>query len=70
MTAEQAIEVLSHRRGKMYDPLVVDAFVRAHDTLCVSADAEHVPAALLAAPQETAIANTTSVTGTTPGCAT
>lgn len=52
MSAAQAIEILSHRRGKMYDPLVVDAFVRAHDTLCVDADVDRVPAVLLAPSQD------------------
>lgn len=46
MTAEQAIDILMQRRGKMYDPLVVDAFVEAHAALCVDAEIEDVPAML------------------------
>lgn len=52
MDADRAIDILTQRRGKMYDPLVVDAFVRAHATLCVQADADKVPAVLLGPPQE------------------
>lgn len=29
-----ALDVLTQRRGRMYDPLVVDAFVAEHDRLC------------------------------------
>ena len=45
---EQAVEILSQRRGKMYDPLVVDAFVRVHSTLCADAGAEQTSSVLLA----------------------
>ncbi len=48
MTTEQAIDILSQRRGTMYDPLVVDAFVRAHATLRADAEREQTPAVLLA----------------------
>ena len=43
MTADQAIEILSQRRGKMYDPLVVDAFVKAHSALCSEVESDDVP---------------------------
>ncbi len=48
MTTEQAIDILTQRRGTMYDPLVVDAFVRAHATLCAEAEREQTPTVLLA----------------------
>ena len=57
MTADQAIEILSQRRGKMYDPLVVDAFVRAHSTLCAGAEVEHAPSVLLANQLDAALAS-------------
>ena len=57
MTAEQAIEILSQRRGKMYDPLVVDAFVRAHATLCANVEVEHAPSVLLASQLDVALAS-------------
>jgi len=47
MTADQAIEILSQRRGKMYDPLVVDAFVKTHGALCSEVGADDIPVALL-----------------------
>lgn len=47
LSAEQAIEILAQRRGTMYDPLVVDAFVRAHGALCSEVESDHVPVALL-----------------------
>ncbi len=46
MTTDQAIEILVQRRGKMYDPLVVDAFVQAQATLCVDAELEGAPPVL------------------------
>lgn len=47
MPAEQAIEILSQRRGTMYDPLVVDAFVNAHGALCAEVESDDVPVALM-----------------------
>ncbi len=46
MTSEQAIDILMQRRGKMYDPLVVDAFVATHAALCMDVDVKDVPAIL------------------------
>ena len=54
MTADKAIDILSQRRGKMYDPLVVDAFVSAHGALCYEVESEHVPVALLSSPLDVA----------------
>lgn len=48
MTAEQALDILSQRRGKMYDPLIVDAFVREHAKLKAEADLQDLPALILA----------------------
>ncbi len=48
MSAEDALDILSQRRGKMYDPLVVDAFVRDHAALCASAELRDIPALILA----------------------
>ncbi len=58
MSAEQAIDILSQRRGKMYDPLVVDAFVRAHALLCADIEVEHAPSVLLASQLDVARAST------------
>jgi putative nucleotidyltransferase with HDIG domain len=33
MTDEQALAILSERRGRMYDPVIVDAFISAHDRI-------------------------------------
>lgn len=48
MTAEQALDILAQRRGKMYDPLIVDAFVRDHARLRVEAELQDLPAVILA----------------------
>lgn len=48
MTAEDALEILAQRRGKMYDPLVVDTFIREHASLCVGAAIDTFPAVILA----------------------
>lgn len=48
MTAAQALEILTQRRGKMYDPLVVDTFVREHSTLCSGAELKELPAVIRA----------------------
>lgn len=48
MSADDALDILSQRRGKMYDPLVVDAFVRDHAALCASAELRDIPAMILA----------------------
>lgn len=55
MSAEQAIDILTQRRGKMYDPLVVDAFVRAHSDLCAETEADRVPAILMAGHQDSGL---------------
>lgn len=55
MSAEQAIDILTQRRGKMYDPLVVDAFVRAHSDLRAETEADRVPAILMAVQQDSAV---------------
>ena len=34
LSTEHAVDILSQRRGTMYDPLIVDAFVSAHTDLC------------------------------------
>lgn len=48
MSPEEALDILSQRRGKMYDPLVVDAFVRDHVALCASAELKDIPPLILA----------------------
>ncbi|MBP7775831.1 MAG: HD domain-containing protein [Acidobacteria bacterium] len=48
MPAEDALEILTQRRGSMYDSLVVDIFVRDHAALCVSAEIHDIPALVLA----------------------
>jgi putative nucleotidyltransferase with HDIG domain len=39
----EAIRILKERRGKMYDPLVVDAFIQLHPTLVAPAPAAEHP---------------------------
>lgn len=48
MTADEALDILAQRRGKMYDPLVVDAFVREHARLRAEAELQDLPAVILA----------------------
>ncbi|MEZ5290764.1 MAG: HD domain-containing protein [Vicinamibacterales bacterium] len=48
LSASQALEILTQRRGKMYDPLVVDAFVREHASLSTQAELQDFPTVLLA----------------------
>jgi putative nucleotidyltransferase with HDIG domain len=45
MSDDQALAILLERRGTMYDPIVVDAFVGAHGRIMPAADAELHPAA-------------------------
>jgi putative nucleotidyltransferase with HDIG domain len=40
LSDKDAIKVLQDRRGKMYDPIVVDTFVRSHSSLAASVDAQ------------------------------
>ncbi len=47
MTAEEALEILAQRRGKMYDPLVVDTFVREHGALRAEGELLDLPTMLL-----------------------
>lgn len=60
MNAEQAIDILTQRRGKMYDPLVVDAFVRAHADLCKEADFESSPSIVLTSHQDATLQEPTA----------
>jgi putative nucleotidyltransferase with HDIG domain len=46
MSHEQASAILLERRGTMYDPIVVDAFLRAHDRLMPQVDAGPDPVAM------------------------
>lgn len=48
LTSEQAVEILAQRRGSMYDPLVVDAFIRNHVALSRAAELGDMPAAIIA----------------------
>jgi putative nucleotidyltransferase with HDIG domain len=40
MSDKEAIRILQERRGSMYDPIVVDCFIRIHDTLKPMAEGE------------------------------
>jgi putative nucleotidyltransferase with HDIG domain len=42
-----AIDILVQRRGSMYDPLVVDTFIRVHSQLAADISAEPEPAAVI-----------------------
>lgn len=57
MTSDYALDVLSQRRGKMYDPLVVDAFIVAHDGLCDGPETEAASSTLLSNPPEHGLGN-------------
>lgn len=52
MAPEAALEILAQRRGKMYDPLIVDAFMQEHDALRAQADVPDVAAIIRPAPPE------------------
>jgi putative nucleotidyltransferase with HDIG domain len=43
MASERALEILAQRRGKMYDPLIVDTFVREHASLRAASELQDVP---------------------------
>ncbi len=47
LSAEDALEILTQRRGRMYDPLVVDAFVREHSALRAEGDVSDLPSEIL-----------------------
>lgn len=47
MTDLQAIEILVQRRGRMYDPLVVDTFVREHSRLKAQVEQEDLASIIL-----------------------
>lgn len=71
MSAESALEILSQRRGKMYDPLVVDAFAREHVSLCAGAELPDMPTVILAnqadaGPPSTASGQDASIAHTAP----
>lgn len=51
LSPDDALEILTQRRGRMYDPLVVDAFVREHAALRAEGDIRDLPEEILAAPQ-------------------
>jgi putative nucleotidyltransferase with HDIG domain len=44
LSDQDALEILIDRRGIMYDPLVVDTFVRVHDEIAPASTALHLPA--------------------------
>jgi putative nucleotidyltransferase with HDIG domain len=46
---KEAVKILQERRGTMYDPLVVDTFLRVHATLAASIDAQPTAASSLRA---------------------
>jgi putative nucleotidyltransferase with HDIG domain len=46
LAPEAALDILLQRRGRMYDPLIVDTFVREHSALSVGADADDLPAVI------------------------
>jgi putative nucleotidyltransferase with HDIG domain len=69
MSAEQAIDILTQRRGKMYDPLVVDAFVGAHSNLRAEAEADRVPAILRAVQQDSVVQDAIPAAPSTPQAA-
>jgi len=53
LSTDDALEILTQRRGRMYDPLVVDIFAREHVALCASAELEDIPAVILSSHHET-----------------
>lgn len=52
MSSQDALEILAQRRGRMYDPLIVDTFVREHVSLSAGAQLEDLPSVILANQQE------------------
>lgn len=47
MSAADALEILAQRRGRMYDPLIVDTFIQDHGTLCAGAELPNLPPLIL-----------------------
>ena len=61
MSAEQALDILTQRRGRMYDPLVIDTFVREHAILRADGALDDLPSMILASQTESnSLAATTS----------
>ncbi len=44
MTNERALEIIKERQGTLYDPIVVDAFVKNHGEVCAPIDLPEAPA--------------------------
>ena len=53
MSSVDALEILAQRRGRMYDPLVVDTFIREHASLCAAAEIRDLPDVILVNHSET-----------------
>ncbi len=54
LSDKDAIKVLAERRGTMYDPLVVDAFMQAHSSLAMEVDPQQTTSTSLRAITEAA----------------
>lgn len=52
LSATAALDILLQRRGRMYDPLIVDVFVREHAALSAQTDVQELPRAILTASPE------------------
>lgn len=59
LSTPNALEILTQRRGRMYDPLVVDVFIREHASLLAAAEPPDLPDSILAATTESPAAGAT-----------
>ena len=66
LTTTDALEILAQRRGKMYDPLVVDVFVREHAALTAEAEPTAIPDTILS-PQPEVVSTEGHALYATPG---
>lgn len=62
LSDDDALQILAERRGKMYDPLIIDTFARVHADIAPSAVETTVPSNAL---QTIGTARTTAAHGTT-----
>jgi len=69
MTDEQAVVILTQRRGRMYDPLVVDAFVDALPYLKKAVSNDTLPATLVHRPEPQGDALPSATTASHPTAA-
>lgn len=69
MSPVDALDILTQRRGLMYDPLVVDTFVREHAALSAGASVQEIPSLILASHSEASISQLSTIASLSPQAA-